>query len=406
MKKCFICQKTIKPFIFLGKQPIANGFLLLNDFKKEYFYNLGAGYCPNCFMVQLTQQVDAQKMFHENYAFYSGTSVLMKDHFKEFAKDVQKKYLNGPKPFVVEIGSNDGIMLQNFSDWHISHLGIEPSSNVAKVAKDKGINTWCEFFNSKLADKIINEYGKVDAILSANTMCQFGDIKTILIGVEKLLKDKGVLIFEDPYIGDILKKTSYDQIYDEHVLYFSALSVQNLAKKYGLELINVEHQEVHGGELRYTLAKGGAYKVSSSVADRIGQEKKHGLNKFGVYKKFRQNVEQTKKDLMELLNKLKKQKKTVIGYAATSKSTTVINYFGITPNLLEYISDTTPIKQGKFSPGMHIPIKPYETFKEKYPDYALLFAWNHGKEIMAKEKEFISSGGKWIVYVPKVKIVK
>jgi methylation protein EvaC len=226
-----------------------------------------------------------------------------------------------------------------------------------------------------------------------------------MAGVKLLLKPKGVLIFEEPYLGDIIQKTSYDQIYDEHAFYYSVGSVSYLVDKHGMEVIDVLPQKTHGGSMRYVISHKGAYPISQAVKKQMELEKEIGLEIPETYVKFKQNVEKSKHDLMQLLTSLKKQGKRVVGYGATSKSTTVTNYCGITPDLVEFIADTTPIKQGKLSPGAHIPVKPYEEFANNYPEYALLFAWNHAEEIMAKEKKFVEQGGKFIVYVPEVKII-
>jgi methylation protein EvaC len=213
-------------------------------------------------------------------------------------------------------------------------------------------------------------------------------------------------MFEDPYLGDVIEKTSYDQIYDEHVFLFSVSSIQYLFDKHGMEVIDVEPQKTHGGSMRYVIAHKGKRPVSAQVTKQLDKERALGLHNPSTYDAFRRNCEHSRDSLKELLGKIKKQGKRVVGYAATSKSTTILNYCGIGPDLIEFISDTTPIKQGKFSPGMHIPVKPYEKFMEKYPDYALLFGWNHAEEIMAKEKKFIQSGGKWIVFVPRVEVLQ
>lgn len=396
---CLICKSVVKEFISFGKMPIANGFLSKDQFKKEYFFNLRVGFCSKCAMVQLLEFVDREKMFHENYAFYSSTSTQMAIHFKEFANDVMRRSINKDQ-FVVEIGSNDGIMLKHFAEKEIKHLGIEPSSNVAKIAIDNGINTITEFFDEKVADKIIRKYGKVDFFLGANVMCHISYIHSVIAGVKKLLKPKGLLIFEDPYLGDIVEKISYDQIYDEHSLFFSITSIRNLVRMHGLELVDAIHQETHGGSMRYIIGHKDEHKIKSSITKWLLRERKLGLGETKTYNKLRKNIEKSRKDLVSILVKIKKQNKRVVGYAATSKSTTITNYCGIDSNLIEFISDTTPIKQGKFSPGTHIPVKPYEEFKDNYPDYAVLFAWNHSKEIMAKEKEFMKKGGKWITFAP------
>ncbi|MES2767728.1 MAG: class I SAM-dependent methyltransferase [Bdellovibrionota bacterium] len=402
---CRVCEKKLESFISFGNQPIANGFLSPDQFSKEYFFELSVGFCNECKMAQLISQPDAKMMFHENYAFFSSTSKYMEQHFATVADKLSDKVLPKEDPFVLEIGSNDGIFLQNFKNKNIRHLGVEPSANVAKCAMEKGINTTTEFFDKELAAQIVSKNGTADLIFSANVICHIPNINSIYQGVKKLLSPKGYFVYEDPYLGDIIQKTSYDQIYDEHVFFFSALSVSNLAQRNGLELVDVEHIETHGGSMRYFIAHAGAQKVSQAVKKQIEFEKNIGLENLETYIKFSKNVENSKEKLFSLLKKLKLDGKRVVGYAATSKSTTVTNYCNITPDLVEFISDTTPLKQNKFSPGVHIPVKSPDQFKSQYPDYALLFGWNHAKEIMEKEQDFVSKGGKWIVYVPEVKVI-
>jgi len=214
-----------------------------------------------------------------------------------------------------------------------------------------------------------------------------------------------VFIFEDPYLGDMIAKTAYDQIYDEHVFIFSADSVRRAFAEHGLELVDVEPQPTHGGSMRYTLAPKGSRAATLRVAEQLAKERAQGLDKIETYRAFKENCEKSRSRLIHALDGMRREGKRVVGYGATSKSTTVTNYCGITPNHVEYISDTTPIKQGKLSPGAHIPVKPHAEFTGKYPDYALLFAWNHAAEIREKELAFIAAGGRWLIYVPEVKIV-
>ncbi len=402
---CLVCRSEIKPVISFGQQPIANGFLSPEKFKDEYFFELKIGWCPKCAMVQLLEQPEPEMMFNENYAFFSGTSRYMAVHFEKFAKTMMDRYVKGSNSFVVEIGSNDGIMLKHFKNAGVGHLGIEPSANVAAVAKKEGINTWVRFFNAETARAIVKEYGQADGFVAANVMCHLPDLHSIAEGIKILIKDKGVVAFEDPYLMDVLEKVSYDQVYDEHMCLFSATSIQYLFNQYGMELIDVEPQITHGGSMRYYIGHKGQHTVSKNVDQFLTMEKEKGILKEQTFKKFYDDCEKSKADLMTLLKSLKEQKKRVVGYAATSKSTTVINYCGITPDLVEFISDTTPIKQGKFSPGKHIPILPVEKFAANPPDYALLFGWNHKNEIMEKEKNFTERGGRWITYVPKVEII-
>lgn len=404
MPSCLVCNSEYQPFVDFGQMPIANAFATRDEAENEYTFPMKVGFCENCKMVQLVEQPDREKMFHENYAFFSSTSNYMKNHFKRFSESVISLQNLNKNSFVVEIGCNDGIMLQNFMTNKIPSLGIEPSKNVAQVARDKGIEVVTEFFDESLAELILHDHKKADAILSANVMCHIPYMHSIFQGVRKLMDDDGVFIFEDPYLGEVIEKTSFDQIYDEHVFLFSALSISFLANMHDLELIDVEPQITHGGSMRYTIAHKGKKNVSKNVLDMIAREKNIGLDKQETYKGFTDSVNDIKKDLIELLTKLRADGKKVVAYGATSKSTTVTNYFGITPELVECIYDTTPIKQNKLSPGAHIPVLPYEQFRESNPDYVLLFAWNHATEIMEKEKNFMGKNRHWVTYIPKVMV--
>jgi methylation protein EvaC len=389
-----------------GRMPIANGFLRPDETENEYFFELAPAFCKACGMFQLVQQPDPQKMFHEQYAFYSSTSRYMQAHFEAFAHAVINTVLAGcDNPFVVELGSNDGIMLRHFKQRGVRHLGVEPSTNVAEVARAQGISTISAFFDRRLADEIATEQGSADAILAANVMCHIPDLPGVAAGVQRLLKADGVFMFEDPYLGDMIAKTSYDQIYDEHVFIFSASSVQRAFAAFGLELVDVMPQITHGGSMRYTLAPRGSRQVSKKVNEQLAKEAALGLDRAETYLQFKTNCENSRAALIQTLERFRNQQKRVVGYGATSKSTTVINYCGITPAHVEFISDTTPIKQGRLSPGAHIPVKAYGEFAKRYPDYALLFAWNHAAEIREKEVGFVGAGGRWIIYVPEVAIV-
>jgi len=403
---CRVCNAEIAPFMSFGRMPIANGFLKAEETGNEYFFELAPAFCGACGMFQLMEQPQLEKMFHEQYAFYSSTSRYMQAHFESFAHAVINDVIAGrDDPFVVELGSNDGIMLRHFRQRRLRHLGVEPSANVAEVARTQGINTVSAFFDRKLADDIVAEHGRADAILAANVMCHIPDLSGVAAGVQRLLKPDGVFMFEDPYLGDMIAKSSYDQIYDEHVFIFSATSVRRAFAPFGLELVDVMPQITHGGSMRYALAPKGSRTVSKNVGARLAKEAALGLDRPETYLRFNANCESSRAALMQTLDRLRREGKRVVGYGATSKSTTVINYCGITPAHVEFISDTTPIKQGRLSPGAHIPVRPYDEFVKSYPDYALLFAWNHAAEIREKEAAFVAAGGRWIVYVPEVAIV-
>lgn len=405
MSSCLICSASIEAFLSFGKMPIANAFLTPEQFPDEHFFDLDVAFCERCCMMQLAQLVDREQLFHDHYPFVSSTSTVMASHFEQSARWVRQTFLHDADPFIVEIGSNDGIMLRHFARAGVRHLGIEPSANVAQVANDRGVRTVCGFFDEQMAEWILAEHGHVDAFLGANVVCHIPSIHSVFAGVKKLLKPRGIFVFEDPYLGDIVEKTAYDQIYDEHALYLSGHSVGFLASTHGLQLIDVLPQSVHGGSMRYVVSHVGAYSPSDSVRTLRTKEIASGLTKPETYSQLRQSIQHSRDQLRTLLMSLKKQGRRVVGYAATSKSTTVANYCGLTADLVEFISDSTPMKQGRYSPGAHIPIRSPDEFRAQYPDYALLFGWNHADEILAKEQAFSAGGGKWIVYVPAVRVL-
>ena len=268
--------------------------------------------------------------------------------------------------------------------------------------------TWRQvsrFFDAALADDLLRAYGPADVIVGANVMCHIPDLHGVVTGVSRLLKPEGTLIFEDPYLGDILGQVAFDQIYDEHVYYFSLTSLQHLFAEHGLEVVDATPQGVHGGSMRYVAARSGRRQPGAAVHELAAREGRLGLRSAETYAQFRRGVASKKDALMSLLAGARRSRKRVVGYAATSKSTTAIVHCGITPDLVEYICDTTPGKQGCVSPGAHIPIRSHAEFAGDTPDYALLFAWNHRVEVLAKEQAFVQRGGRFITYCPDVGII-
>lgn len=403
---CRVCSGTVTEFFDFGRQPLSDCFLAPGSaVEKEFFFRLAIGVCAGCSMVQLMEEVPREHMFHEDYPYQSSGSAYMRTHFENLAKRLISTELTGRSPFAVEIGCNDGIMLRALADAGIRHLGVEPSGGVADLAAAKGIRVRKSFFEEETATQILEAEGHADVIYAANTLCHIPYIGSVLSGVAKLLAPGGVFVFEDPYLGDIVERTSFDQIYDEHFFLFSVESVQFMAAQYGLELVDVERLPVHGGEVRYTLALRGAREPSPAVAELLAEEQRRKISDLATLERFGENVQKICKDLTALLLELKDSGKRVVGYGATAKSSVVTNLCGIGPELVEFVSDITPGKQGRLSPGVHIPVRPHAEFSAAYPDYALLFAWNHAEEIMEKEQEFRAAGGKWIMYVPDVRVV-
>ncbi len=393
-----------KVFLNLLKQPITNSYLSnkkKSTLKSEFFYNLSIAFDTKNYLVSIKKPVNPKKQYTDKYAHRASQSKTMNLAFKKTANKLKIKY----KPKLsLEIGSNDGVFIKNFHKKNI--IAVEPCKNLARLTNKKGFSTYDKFWDIKLSRKIIKDKGKLGLIYSANTISHIPNLKETFKAISISLDKNGVFVFEDPYIGSVLKHNSYDQFYDEHVHLFSFIAISNIVKKQNLKIIDVEILKTHGGSIRFYVAKSDSkYKPTSSVKKIYKSEIKMGLNKLSAYKKFANRVKKSKQKLLELLKKLKKDNKKVISYGATYKSATIFNYCNIGPDLIEFVTDSTSNKQGKYTPGKHIPIlPPVDMVKEKI-DYAFLGAWNFEKEIKEKEKNFIKKGGKFITHVPTIKIV-
>ena len=395
---CKITNKKINPFMSFGKMPIANGFIEKKDFDNEFFFNMEVGFAEDISLFQLKDHPSPEQMFNSKYPFFTGSSEYMKIHFLKYAKFIKDNYLkNNCK--IIEIGSNDGTFLQNFMKSNLDFIGFEPSSNVAKIANKKGIKTLNSFFNENSIEQIKEYKNKTDVIFAANVICHVPNLPDLIKAIDKLLSREGVFIFEEPYLGSMFEKTSYDQIYDEHIFMFSGNSVQKVFNLFDMELIDLIKQPTHGGSMRYVVARKGMRKISLNVAKILGEEKFNDLDNINSCEKFKDNCENSKINLKKMLGDYKNKGKKIAGYAATSKSTTILNYCEIGADTIDYICDTTAEKINKYSPGMHIPIVPVDFFRNNMPDIAYLFAWNHKEEIFNKEKEFTKKNNIWISHI-------
>ncbi len=393
-----------KKFLDLLNQPITNSYInKINNknIKNEFFYNLSIGFNKKNYLVSLLNPINPKRQYTDKYAHRASQSITMNESFKTIALKLKKKF--NPK-LSLEIGSNDGVFLKNFKKDRI--LAVEPCSNLAKITRNKGYYTYGNFWNKALVKKILKKTNKIDLIYSANTISHIPNLKETFDAISVALSDNGVFVFEDPYIGSVIKMNSYDQFYDEHVHLFSLLAISNLVKKSNLKIFDVELLNTHGGSLRYYVTKNSAkYKETHKVKNLKKKEIKQGLHKFNTYKKFSNRVRKSKKDLLKLLKRLKKKGKKIISYGATYKSATIYNYCNIGTNFIDYVLDSTKNKQGKFTPGKHIPIIDSVDGIKKDVDFAFLGAWNFAKEIKKKEFSFLKRGGKFITHVPNVKII-
>ena len=392
----------VKKFLDLGSQPLANSYLLKKKLnQKEQTFRLEVGFDKKNYLVSILKTVPKEKMFNKNYPYKSSESVTMQKSFKNFAKKIIKRYK--PK-FVVEIGSNDGAFIKNFNKNSV--IGVEPCKNLAQITKKKGYKTYSDYWGLKLAKKITKSK-KADLIYSANTLSHIENLAEIFESINNALSDKGILIIEDPSLLKCLKNLAYDQFYCEHIYVFSIIALKEVLKKFKLEIFDVENTNTHGGSNRYYIKKNSnsLYKINNRVNIEIKKELKFGLNKFSTYQKFAKKVEKSKKELLRIFSSLNNKELKIVGYGATAKSCTVLNYCGIGKNDIKYFYDTTSYKVNKYLPGSKILIKKYKKLDHNEIDFVFLGAWNFKKEIFKKEKSFIKNGGKFITHVPYPKII-
>ena len=356
------------------------------------------GFSEDLSLLQLNDHPKPEKMFNKKYPFFTNSSEFMKLHFKKYADWVKNEFLQ-PNSKLVEIGSNDGTFLDNFRNSNIDYVGFEPSKNVAMEAEKNNIKTINNFFNPKNIKILKNFKNNTDLICASNVICHIPDLKNLILTIDELLSKKGFFIFEEPYMGSMFEKVSFDQIYDEHIFMFSINSIKKIFGLYNFELIDVLPQPTHGGSMRYIISRKNEHAINKRVDEGLFIENKNNLDNLKSCLKFKKNCEKSKEKITNKLKKFKNKGKQICGYAATAKSTTILNYCNLGTNLINFICDTTKEKIGKFSPGTHIPIVPVSYFHKNLPDVAYLFAWNHKDEIFAKEKDFVKNGGKWISHV-------
>lgn len=399
-KKCRICSGTNLHLILdLGEQPPANSFIDESELNfLEHKFPLRLFWCKDCYLVQLLDIVNKEYLF-KNYFYMTSASKPIVEHFKKYAQDIHQEFLQKENsPFIVEIGSNDGSLLREFKKLDTQILGIEPAINLSDLANQSNITTKNTFFSSEISKEIVKtRYASV--VVANNVIAHVEDLQDLMYGIQILIGNNGIFIFEVPYLVDLIKNLEFDTIYHEHLSYFSILPLLKLVEQFGLEIFDIRKQSVHGGTLRIFVSKKGNYPINNSVKIFTDEESKLGLDEIDFYKKFSIDVKEVKKELLKILSKLKKENKSVFGYGAPAKGNVLLNYCGIDTKFIDYIIDTTPLKQGKFTPGMHIPIIAPSNLNNG--DVAFLLAWNYEFEILEKEKIFMNNGGKFLIPIPR-----
>lgn len=409
-KRCAFCDSNaLSEVINFGDVAIAGAFLRKEQIPKEKKYPLVVVFCNDCYAVQVRDHIDPRVLFRMDFYFSSAIQTL-RDHFREYAAEVVERFLPEPKKAVtLEFGSNDGVLLKPVADHDVGTvIGIEPAKNIIETIRDDRLTLINDFFSVPLAEKIIEKHGKIDLVMANNVFAHITDINDTTAAVGKVLKDEGVFIFEVHYLGKIIEELQYDFIYHEHIYYYSLLALENHLARHDMVVFDIKPILIHGGSIRYYAAKKNSHyakNISTKVMNLHNQEKKSGYDKVKTYQQFGTRVAQKKDELMTLLSKLKKNNHRIVGYGASGRANTIIQYCGITNEHIDYMIDDAPAKLGLYTPGSHLAIKNSEALVSDRPDYILVFAWAFYNEIAKKCQSYMSAGGKIVVPLPDVKII-
>lgn len=394
-----------RPVLDLGIQPLANNLLTAEDLAKpEPKFPLRVALCESCWLLQITDIVPPVDLFSE-YLYFSSFSDALLRHARE---SVEARLAEGgldKDSFVVEIASNDGYLLKNFVAAGVPCLGIEPATNIAKVALERGIPTLNQFFSLATARSLAAEGRRADLILGNNVFAHVPDTNDFVAGLAALLKPTGRVALEFPYACDLIEHVEFDTVYHEHVFYFTVTALVPLFRRHGLEVIHVEHLPIHGGSLRFFAAHTGAHAVRPSVQKFLDTEQSKGVGSTRYYDDFGDRVRRIREELLSLLQRLKSEGRTIAAYGASAKGSTLLNYYGISTETLEFVADRSTAKIGRLTPGMHLPIVAAEELAKRRPDFALLLTWNFAEEILRQQHAYRDVGGRFIVPLPEVRVV-
>jgi SAM-dependent methyltransferase len=404
--RCRSCGSSgLRSFLDLGSTPLADALVRPEHAHlDDESFPLEVAFCPECSLVQILEEVPAEKLFVENYLYFSSFSDHLLDHAQQHAKGLIEARGLGADSFVVELASNDGYLLRNFVERGIPVLGIDPAPDQAEAAIAAGVPTLAEFFGVDLAERLVAEGPKADVVMANNVMAHVPDLNGFVAGIATLLRDDGVVTVENPYVRDLIGHVEFDTIYHEHFCYYSCSSVDALVRRHGLYLNHIEYfPDLHGGTLRWWISK---QETRSAGAEAfLAREAADGMLDFPYYRDFAVRVDTIRASLAELLTRLKRDGARIAAYGAAAKGSTLVNTVGIGTDLVDFVVDRNVHKQGLLMPGVHIPIRGPETLLEEQPDYVLLLAWNFKDEILAQQAEYVRRGGRFVVPVPTPEVL-
>ncbi len=404
IETCRACKNPdLSEVVSLGSTPLANALLTYEQLTQpEAAYPLDLVFCPDCTLLQITETIPPEQLFRD-YAYFSSYADTTVRNAEQLVKRLIKERSLSEHSLAMEVASNDGYLLTHYQNAGIPVLGIEPAENIARVAQGKGIRTLSEFFNLELARKLVATNMQADVVHANNVLAHVADLEGVVNGLQLVLKDNGVAVIEVPYVRDMISNIEFDTIYHEHLCYFSVTALNKLFSHHALKLLDVETIPIHGGSIRLFIGKNGAQ--SQRVTLLLDEERNLGMNQLEYYSAFGSKILELKNKLTGLLKDLKKSGSRIAAYGASAKGSTLLNCFNIGSNLLDFVVDRSPFKQGLYTPGTHLPIYSPGKLLEAKPDYVLLLTWNFAKEILEQQANYIREGGCFIIPLPEPRIL-